>query len=138
MRRIDFFAMLCTASIVLFATETSAQCSARDVLQNRFTLKKTSSAITSPTVITSAVDIPAWKTITVGTMADTYALRNALDAAGCGIEDLAEEILVRPAFALNRTTTDVHLVVVSVAELGIPTEWTLLVDIYARAERLGL
>ncbi len=71
-------------------------------------------------------------------MADTYALRNALDAAGCGIGDLAEEILVRPAFALNRTTTDVHLVVVSVAELGIPTAWTLLGDIYARAKRLRL
>ena len=39
-------AMLCTACIVLFASEASAQCTARDVLQNHLTLKTTPSANT--------------------------------------------------------------------------------------------
>jgi hypothetical protein len=45
-----------------------------------------------------------------------------LDAAGCGIGDLAEEILARPAFTLASTKTDVDLVVVSAAELGLSGE----------------
>jgi hypothetical protein len=36
-----------------------------------------------------------WKTITLGQFANTFALRNALDAAGCGIGDLAAQILAR-------------------------------------------
>ena len=72
----------------------------------------------------------------VWTICNTFALRNALDAAGCGIGDLAEQILARPAFAMN-PAEDVDLVVVSAAELGTPTE-TSPVDVYARAQERGL
>jgi hypothetical protein len=61
-----------------------------------------------------------------------------LDAAGCGIGDLAEEILARPAFTLASTKTDVDLVVVSAAELGLSGGSVSLIDIYSRAEQFGL
>jgi len=51
-----------------------------------------------------------WKTVTLGEFANSFALRNALDAADCGIG---------PAFTLASTKTDVDLVVVSAAELGL-------------------
>ena len=132
-----FIAMLCTACIVLFASEASAQCTARDVLRNHLTLRKTSPADMPPILVRSAVAVPVWKTITVGTFANSFALRNALDAAGCGIGDLAEEILARPTFTLGATKTDVELVAVSAAELGFQTDTASLADIYARAQQLG-
>jgi hypothetical protein len=128
--------MLCTACIVLFASEASAQCTARDVLRNHLTLKKNSSANMPPILVRSAVAVPVWKTITVGTFANSFALRNALDAAGCGIGDSAEEILARPAFTLSATKTDVKLIAVSAAELGFQTDTASLADIYARAQQL--
>ena len=69
---------------------------------------------------------------------NSFALRNALDAAGCGIGDLAEEILARPAFTLTSTKMDVDLVVLSAAELGVSTDITSLADLYARAQYRGL
>jgi hypothetical protein len=129
--------MLCTACIVLFASEASAQCTARDVLRNHLTLKKNSSANMPPILVRSAVAVPVWKTITVGTFANSFALRNALDAAGCGIGDSAEEILARPAFTVSATKTDVKLIAVSAAELGFQTDTASLADIYARAQQLG-
>ena len=68
---------------------------------------------------------------------DTFALRNALDAAGCSIGDLAGEILARPAFTLSATKTSVELFAVSAAELGFQTDTASLADIYARAQQLG-
>jgi hypothetical protein len=132
-----FIVMLCAACIVIFASEASAQCTARDVLQNRLTLKKTSSANMPPILVESAIAVPAWKTITVGTFANSFALRNALEAAGCGVGDTAEEILARPAFILSPAKTDVELVAVSAAELGFQTDTASLADIYARAQQLG-
>ena len=132
-----FVAMLCSACIVLFASGASAQCTARDVLQNRLTLKKTPSATMPPILVRSAVTVPVWKTITVGTFANSFALRNALDAAGCGNGNSAEEILARPAFTLSATKTDVELFAVSAAELGFQTDTASLADIYARARQLG-
>jgi hypothetical protein len=129
--------MLCTACIVLFASEASAQCTARDVLQNHLTLKKTPSADVPPIPVKSALAVPVWKTITVGTFANSFALRNALDAAGCGIGDSAEEILARPAFTVSATKTDVELVAVSAAELGFQTDTASLANIYVRARQLG-
>jgi hypothetical protein len=129
--------MLCTACIVLFASEASAQCAARDVLRNHLTLRKTSSANMPPIPVRSAVAVPVWKRITVGTFANSFALRNALDAAGCGIGDQAEEILARPAFTVSATKTDVELVAVSAAELGFQTATASLADIFARAQQLG-
>ena len=63
-----FIAMLSTACIVLFASEAGAQCSARDVLQNHLMLRKTPSANMPPILVRSAVSVPVWKTITVGTL----------------------------------------------------------------------
>ena len=132
-----FIATLCTACIVLLASEASAQCTARDVLRNHLTFKKTPSAEMAPIPVRSAVAVPLWKTIRVGTFANSFALRNALDAAGCGIGDSAEEILARPAFTLSATKTDVQLIAVSAAELGFQTDTAALADIYARAQQLG-
>ena len=132
-----FIATLCTACIVLFASEASAQCTARDVLRNHLTFKKTPSAEMAPIPVRSAVAVPLWKTIRVGTFANSFALRNALDAAGCGIGDSAEKILARPAFTLSATKTDVQLIAVSAAELGFQTDTAALADIYARAQQLG-
>ncbi|MFG3597808.1 hypothetical protein [Bradyrhizobium sp. RDI18] len=130
-------AMLCTACIVLFASEASARCTARDVLQNRLTLKPAPSAKTPPVLVKSAFAVPVWKTITIGTFANSFALLNALDAAGCGIGDLAGEILARPAFTVSTTKTNVELFAVSAAELGFQTDTAPLADIYARAQQLG-
>ena len=69
---------------------------------------------------------------------NSFALRNALDAAGCDIGDLAEEILARPAFTLTSTKMDVDLVVLSAAELGVSIDTTSLADLYARAQYRGL
>jgi hypothetical protein len=130
-------AMLCTACIVLFASEASAQCTARDVLQNHLTLKRTPSANAPPILVKSAVAVPVWKTITVGTFKNSFALLNALDAAGCGIGGSAEEILARPAFTVSATKTNVELIAVSAAELGFQTDTASLAEIYARAQQLG-
>ena len=130
-------AMLCTACIVLFASEASAQCTARDVLRNRLTLKATPSANTSPIPVKSAFAVPVWRTITIGTFTNSFALLNALDAAGCSIGSSAEEILARPAFTVGTTKTSVELVAVSAAELGFQTDTVPLAEIYARARQSG-
>ena len=130
-------AMLCTLCILLFASEARAQCTARDVLHNQLRLEKIPSASMPQIPVKSAADVPVWKTITVGTFADSFALRNALDAAGCSIGDLAGEILARPAFTLSATKTNVELFAVSAAELGFQTDTVSLADIYARAQQLG-
>ena len=132
-----FIVTLSTACIVLFASEAGAQCSARDVLQNSLTLKKTTSANMPPILIRSAAAVPVWKTITVGTFANSLALRTALDAASCGVGDSAAEVLARPSFTLYATKTDVDLVAVSAAELGFQTDTVSLASIYARAQQLG-
>jgi len=130
-------AMLCAACIFAFASEASAQCTARDVLQNRLTLKTVPSANTPPVQVKSAFAVPVWRTITVGTFANSFALLNALDAAGCSIGGLAEEILARPVFNVGTRKTNVELFAVSAAELGFPTGTARLADIYARAQQSG-
>ena len=130
-------ASLCTACILLFASEARSQCTAQDVLQNQLRLKKTPSAEIAPILVSSAVAVRVWKTIAVGTFANSFALRNALDAAGCGNGNSAGEVLARPAFTLSTTKTEVELFAVSAAELGFHTETASLADIYARAQHLG-
>jgi hypothetical protein len=129
-------AMFYTACTLLFASEARAQCTARDVLQNQLRLK-TPSASRPQILVRSAVDVPVWKTITVGTFADLFALSNALDAVGCGIGNSAGEILARPTFTLSATKTSVELFAVSAAELGFQTDTASMADIYARAQQLG-
>src|SRR5215204_1143489 len=130
-------AMLCTGSIVLCTSEANAQCTARDVLQNHLTLKTTPSADTPPMPVKSAFAVPVWRTITVGTFANSFALLSALDAAGCSIGGSAEEILARPDFTVGSTRTDLELFAVSAAELGFQNGTARLADIYARAQQLG-
>jgi hypothetical protein len=127
-------AMLGTACIVLFASEASAQCAARDVAQNHSTLKQTPPAHTPPVQVRSADAVAVWKTIAVGTFANSFALRNALDAARCAIGESAGEILARPALTLSATRTDVELIAVSAAELGFQTVTESMADIYVRAQ----
>jgi hypothetical protein len=74
----------------------------------------------------------------LGDFANSFALRNALDAAGCGIGDLAEEIIARPAFTVASTKTELDLVAVSPAELGFADGSASLREIYLRAEAVGL
>ena len=81
-------AMFCAACIVLFATDANAQCRTRDVLENQLASRKTVSAAELSIPLRSAADAPIWKTIAVGTFADSFALINALDAAGCAVGDL--------------------------------------------------
>ena len=130
-------AVFCTAGIILFASDARAQCTARDVLQNQLKPKKTSPARAPQIAIKSAADVSAWKTITVGTFANSLVLRNALDAVGCSVGGLAGEILARPDFTLRSTKTRVDLFSVSAAELGLQTDTASLADIYARAQQLG-
>ena len=130
-------AMLYAACLFQAASEARAQCTARDVLQNQLKLKKAPSASVPPVLVRSAADVRVWKTITLGTFADSFTLRNALDTKGCNIGGLAAEILARPAFVVSSTKTDVKLVAVSAAELGFKTDTATLTAIYARARQLG-
>ena len=128
-------AMLCTACTLLLAGEAGAQCSARDVLQDEPRLA--SAGIRPQVRVKSAADVPAWKTIAVGTFRNSFALINALDAAGCSIGDSAEEILARPAFTLGAAKRNVELFAVSAAALGFRSGTASLGEIYARAQQLG-
>lgn len=130
-------AIFCTACTMLFASEAGAQCTSRDVLRNRLTLKTAPSANRPPVTIQSALAVPVWRTVTVGTFANSFALLNALDAAGCSIGSLAEEVLARPDFTVANSRSDVQLFAVSVAELGFRTDTARLADIHARARQLG-
>ncbi len=127
-------ATLCAAGILMGATDAKAQCAARDALKTA--LPKVS-IVHAPARKANGV-LNVWKTVTLGRFANSFALRNALDAASCGTGDLAEEVLARPAFTLASTRTDVDLVVVSAAALGLATETVSLREVYDRAERLGL
>jgi len=130
-------AMLCAACVVLVASEAGAQCTARDVLRKRLTLKVMPSANTPSIPVRTAFSVPVWRTITTGTFANSFALINALDAAGCSIGNLAEQTLARPAFTVGTTKANVELFAVSAAELGFQTGTARLADIYARAWQLG-
>ena len=122
---------------LLGATEVNAQCSPLAVMKNFKRLWISPAALSPPPRdITSAVATPVWKTIAVGT-ADTLALRNALSDARCGVGDLAEQILWRPAFSLSPARMDVDLVKVSAADLGFRGRAVPLAKIYSQAQKLG-
>jgi hypothetical protein len=100
------------------------------------TLKTTPSSA-PPIPVKSAFAVTVWRTIVVGTFSNSFALLNALDAAGCSIGGLAEEVLARPAFTVDTTKASVELFAVSAAELGFETDTARLADVYARAQQLG-
>ena len=135
--RLVAVAIVATACILLFSSEARAQCTAQDVLRNQLKIKKTPSAGEPHILVRSAADVPVWKVISVGTFSDVFALLRALNAAGCGIGNSAQEVLARPTFTLSAQKTDVKLFAVSAAELGLLTDTVSLTDIYARAQQLG-
>jgi hypothetical protein len=137
LRKLLLVAALFAASPMLCASEAAAQCAPRDLIKTLGNTRATS-AIAPSGGIKSDVVGTVWKTITLGNFANSFALRNALDAAGCDVGDLAEEIIARPAFTLAPTKTVVDLIAAPAAEFGLTAESAALEDIYSRAEKLGL
>ncbi|QOZ48543.1 hypothetical protein XH89_05365 [Bradyrhizobium sp. CCBAU 53340] len=128
--------MLWAACAVPFASTASAQCAARDVLQNQLKFK-TRPAPASQQPISSAREVATWKTITIGTFVDPLALRNELDSRGCNVGGQAAEILARPSFTTSPRTANVELVDLSPAQLGFTFGTVTLASVYARARQLG-
>jgi hypothetical protein len=113
----------------------------------------------------SASNTTVWKTTELGTYRNANELRDALDAPHCRIEivgtkvagqappavpiyddgtapychleELANEIIGRPAFTLSRTKSELDLVILSVFDLGFGKQGASIKDIFARAELLG-
>ncbi|MGW1422927.1 hypothetical protein ACWAT4_22765 [Bradyrhizobium manausense] len=125
------------ACVIPFASTASAQCAARDVLQNQLKFKARSPPA-SQQPIKSARDVATWKTITIGTFPDSLTLRNALDSKGCNVGGQAAEILARPTFTISSRKTNVELVDLSPAQLGFTSHTVTLASVYARAQQLGL
>ncbi|WP_298885906.1 hypothetical protein [uncultured Bradyrhizobium sp.] len=129
--------LLCCFAMVP-TRETKAQCTAQDVLRNHLALKTARPSLGSRTSAGSFAEFPVWKTIAIGTFRDLFALRNALAAIGCSAGNLADEALSRPAFVLSDKKSELELLVVSPAELGLQGETATLRNIFAQAQRLGL
>src|SRR5215470_4805275 len=87
--------------------------------------------------LTTASELPVWRTITVGLHRGVDAVRDALDQARIVVGDSADEILGRPAFVFASEPRDLNLVLRSVADLGFDARGASLADIHARALRLG-
>ncbi len=135
-RRCVVLAAVC-GCVILSPCGAAAHCSARDVLERHLAAihKPVSAAL--PSLIRSAADVPVWKTISVGTFKDSFALRNTLDALNCGVGDGAAQVLARPSFVLNRSNEKLDLVSITAAQLGFQTGTVALHELYARAEQLG-
>ncbi|MDF0498694.1 hypothetical protein P0R27_35985 [Bradyrhizobium yuanmingense] len=129
--------ILSAACVISFASTASAQCANRDVLQNKLKLK-TRSAPAFQQPIKSARDVATWKTITIGTFANSLALGNELASKGCNVGGQAAEILARPTFTVSSQKTNVELLDLSPAQLGFTSDTVTLGNVYARAQRLGL
>lgn len=125
------------ACFFAFASAVFAQCAARDVLQRQLKLTPRS-ASTSEQSIRTARDVATWKTITIGTFANSLTLRNELDRKGCNVGGQAAEILARPTFDVSSQKTNVELARVSPAQLGFTSDTATLANVYARAQQVGL
>jgi len=115
----------------------AAHCSAKDVPDRLVAGKHRSTPTVVLAPIGSAAQAPVWKTITLGTFRDSFALRNALDALDCGVGDGAAQILARPSFVLAARREEIDLVIVTAEQLGFQMESVQLHDMHARAEQLG-
>ncbi|WP_349643300.1 hypothetical protein [Bradyrhizobium japonicum] len=107
------------------------------MLQNHLKLKPRSDPA-SQQPIKSGRDVATWKTITIGTFADSLALRNELVSKGCNVGGQAAEILARPTFIVSSRKTNVELVDLSPAQLGFASDTVSLARVYARAQQFGL
>ena len=123
--------------VLASANRAHAQCSPRDVLQRQLTLKATPFVPTRMGPVTSVSDVAEWKTISIGTFPDTFAVLTALSAIGCGVGNSAAEALARPAFTVSGTRTAVTLLTVTAADLGFKSETVPLRQIYELAQQLG-
>jgi len=94
-------------------------------------------AQTSGLNVNKPVHFQVWRTITLGAYKGVDAYRDALDSARIKIGDSADQILGRPAFPYATTKTDVELVLLSAANLGVESE-SSLADVYKRARQAGL
>jgi hypothetical protein len=79
---------------------------------------------------------PTSKAISLGTFRSTFAVFDALDAAGVHVGEMAAEALHRPAFTVSDAKTSVQLVTLSAAELGI-NEPVALATLYSDARQQG-
>jgi hypothetical protein len=77
-------------------------------------------AVTQPQATPTALEMPIWKTITVGGSKGVNAIRLALETAPCHIliGDDADEILGRPVFPFIKAPVELDLVVLSAFDLG--------------------
>ena len=129
-------ATVCATGIVIYSPSVRAQCAARDALN---TPRQKPLRLLRPRPCTKRRPFR-----TCGRLWHWGNLQIRLHFAmhwmprTCGIGDLAGEALARPAFKLASIKTEVDLVVLSPAELGLTAEFVSLRDIYDRAEKLGL
>jgi len=90
-----------------------------------------------PLAAINGVDVPPWRTVSLGTFANSYGLMTALDDAHIAVGDLADEAMHRPAFTVAKSRSNVDLVVLSAAQLGVSETGASRQDFLARARRLG-
>ncbi len=79
-----------------------------------------------------------WKTLKLGTgIKDGDGFYRAITAKKIRIRVSAKNILFEPQFEVAAEETEINIIVVSVAELGLKDQ-TRTKDVYARAQELGL
>jgi hypothetical protein len=100
-------------------------------LENQLASRKTVSAAELSIPLRSAADAPIWKTIAVGTFADSFRAYQRFGRSRLCRRRSAAEILARPAFTVSAMKTSVELVAVSGADLGFQTDVAPLAEIYA-------
>jgi hypothetical protein len=93
--------------------------------------------VNTPSDQAQILSLPTWKTVSLGTFVGALGLMTALDEANIAVGDLADEAMHRPAFAVSRSKSDVDVVVLSTAQLGVGMNGGTLQDILTRARRLG-
>ncbi|WP_271608820.1 MULTISPECIES: hypothetical protein [unclassified Bradyrhizobium] len=129
--------MLSVCILQLASSTAQTQCAARDVLERQLKFK-TRASEAPQRLIQSERDIAIWKTIAIGTFADSLKLRDALDSMRCSVGSQAGEILARPSFITASQKTDMELALVSPTQLGFTNDSVTLADLYSRARKLGL
>jgi hypothetical protein len=101
------------------------------------TMPSPAAAQTDASTSGSPVATPyAWNAISLGTFRSTFAVFDALDAAGIHVGEMAAEALHRPAFAVSEVKTSVQLMALSAADLGI-NEPVSVATLYSHARNRG-
>lgn len=132
----DVCAILC-GCLALLPSGAAAQCATAAILERHVGARPAPTIASPPTVLRSAAEVTTWKTVVIGTFRDSIALRNALDAQGCGVGDGAAQVMARPAFAIGRTPQRLGLSAVTAEQLGFVEGMVPLEHVYAKAQQLG-